>query len=312
MENQVEKLKQQQESYELFGIYYNSEELFLETIPTKIDIDLNIKISNTLEVSVEFLANNKKFNEFKIASMPQRHIDISNYINAFIPNFIMLGAQEDIQWRFIINDLIFTCNAVDYISFNEIFSAFIKANTTIPKEFNISLTITRTNNISNRKRVINQDRYQNLNGVRDKNIESPQEYFAKLCNPGIIEGTVRFDYKYKGLNKFAGLIKHSIYSKQDKQTTVFLLEYLYGKKISKSSTLKKIHNTLWSEPYNDFGIKDVSKMDKLYSCFASKYITTRNVYENLKKEGYKPKTDLARWKKVLQLESSSQAQNFGI
>jgi hypothetical protein len=181
-------------------------------------------------------------------------------------------------------------NSTGKFEYSQVFQDVVKQIDAIPKELTCEVHIKRTTNKEYRKQCY----YSRRNG------KTPEEVFQRICG-ATTNGNHNSGRNYR--NPFIGLIRRNIYSSY-KESAVFLIEYLYGKKIPISSTFNQIFKVLSGLPYDTFGILDVQqilKLEKEFNYLHSPDSCFKKLYNDIE---LKPKTDLKRWVKLKRLQKA--------
>lgn len=175
-------------------------------------------------------------------------------------------------------------------NYDVVFTDLIKKLDAIPKEVACDVRIKRQTNKEYRKNCYNQRRQG----------KTPEEVFQRICG-ATTNGNHTSGRNYR--NPFNGVVRKQIYGSY-KEAAVFMIEYLYGKKIPISSTFNQIFKILSTLPYDTFGLLDVQDILKLENEF--NYLHSPNAAFNklYNSVGIKPKTDLKRWVKSRRLSNT--------
>ena len=302
MSKEYEETLRQEKMFDKLSIYYDSKMHRMATIPTEIigKLVADIVVSNNGEICY---ATTLFHNETKVSC---RGHEIISQLNKLIPNFFINqdsnNEKEDYTIYFSSGTLkkerlqfAFKNTWNPKLSWGDVIQQIIKTQNNLPTTINLDFKITRETNSKLRK----------AKAVDELNAETPEEYFRNACSPGV--SSKESYYTRAGrFSKFLGSINNYIARKNSQVTRVFLLEYLYGKKLPKNSSLKEFHDTLSSMPYDDFSIKDVRKMKPLLRALEGWYNGITGLYRDLQNVGLKPKSDLRRWATVIK-----EAENLG-
>lgn len=139
--------------------------------------------------------------------------------------------------------------------------------------------------------------------ARKRGGKDPEKYFANACNPEFVQSTIGGDHLssyYRRRDAFRGDVKKAIFSLGYKDTCVMAIEYLYGVKFPKNLSYRQLFDKFASQPYNDFGVRDVQVMQKLLKVLEDRYADKSKLYAALVNSGVKCASKMVRWQKHIQ------------
>lgn len=267
MDLSTEEIQRRIKNYKLLNIHYDSGELLVKEVPTKISYTIDSELRKDSYYGIRYKHSVNK---------------ILGFANQKVADFFIADNIEEFNCKFKFGNKEIGVEVTRDFDFDKALLAYIETVEVVPKVINCDVVIERKPNVDARK-----DHY-----IRNRNGKTPEEVFLRICSA---EST--------GYNKpshwnspFKGLIRSQIYNSY-KDPAIFLIEYLYGKKLARNTTFKQIYRVLSGLPYDTFGLLDVQDIKKFDEHF--RYLhTVQSAYDTLYNTiGLKPKTDLKRWKK---------------
>lgn len=309
---------------DLLGIYYDSTEKKIQEIPSCISFTIEGKVLGAQGGNLTYEWSAKCGEKIYKFNTRYNNIEILPVLNIFQEDFyvtlgqyggahtkekftgaISFAIDKDIK---IVNERIDSFRTLD-----EMFIKYVSLciqNNKFPANPTISVVVNRETNAEFRRMVYAERRHEAV-GNRHSSNNSYNADYADLQKwfAGIIASGAQQHRWRKNRLEFNGLINRHI-AQKSKDTVLFLIEYLYGKKITKAKSLHQIHIDLAGMDSNDFGIKDAQEMVKFVKTLESRYDSPYEQYKKLQEAGFKSKYPLKRWqKKVIDVYNKNMQTN---
>lgn len=312
------------ELLEVLELYYDSHEQHLldksqENQQIVIDVSATAGTIDGYEYHINYNYT------FKINNLPledklgRYSAQLVDQINTVVPDFIPLILQEHMpaiskqdafEVSFLDQKLSLYSQHMRQL-YPLIFAAYCKGKSGIPLSYNFTVTIKRSINTEYRRIVAAHRRHDKLSRYHygDKRTTSCKEFADQLINSRSHSG-----YGQIRNMQVEGEIKRRVYN-LSKEAAVFAVEYLYGHKLNKTCKFGEIGQYLSNCGNQDFGLRDVQQLYNLYVALgvsSSGYRRHSNtdiyqLYSSLQQVA-PSKSDLKRWKKIIQAEIEAQAQ----
>ena len=284
---------------ELLDLYYDSNELKLLEEPKTLNCSIEANFSkvstdkysdNPLEFRFPNIINvNKNNNVSKQKTWigrikeqsPNFFLQLASYTN------VPISSQEMFKISYDNMQLVLYSEDISYM-FEKIVDFYVKSLEHIPFNIIFSFDLTKIPNTDYIKQFCALQRSRNFKTWSDEGLSVKQSIDRILTNQHHA-GYGRRAYR------FEGTLKHNIY-KMNKEQSIFVIEYLYGKKLSKSSSFSEIGKYLISTGINDFGLRDVQQLFRLYQICRNSNSSIKDLYNELFKI-LSPKGNLQRWEK---------------
>jgi len=273
----------------LLEIYYDSTDKKIETIPTTISFQLKGKLlgAQNGNLTYDWLAiHNAKEHKF------QRNTYSSNELLPFLNNFVEdfyvttdrysnhSPEKYDFDLCFKIDTKVVTSKKTNATTLDHLFVEYVNLCINFDKFLInpvIDVVVTRYNNEEYRRLVYTNRRVQAVGySTSNTTVKPEHKDLEKWFSSIIASGATQHRWRKNRL-EFNGIINKHI-AKKRKNSVLFLIEYLYGKKLSKSNSVYKIHIALAGLDANDFGIKDAQEMVKLVKALENSYNSLLELY----------------------------------
>jgi len=277
-----EQIKKEIEMKTLLQIPYDSMEYSIYSRPKTFKLEnLTVSYNNG---SIRLLNNTEQITD--------KHVN--DFINQKIKDFFIIqGSWYDAK---VLDKYKVILNISNKEIFNITYNNFIIKDSIIENIYNYYISNTNKNVTCTLLTEIvstNEERREYYYTIN----KTPENYFKELFSTQV-ESSRLGDNKSRSryYSPFPEKsFKRLIYNNLNKIEFLFCLEYLYGKKLSFSSTGKDMASVLANQPNTTFGIYDVQVFKTLTPKIQNKgpkYL--KSVFEEA---GIKPATDLKRWQK---------------
>ena len=274
---------------EILGIYIDTDKDDLYNAPSEHTVNCSVRLEKS-DVGFYFYDVQNPDTKFvKNHSLDTRPFPQYFFIDAFYINTEKVAIAATFENSLKLTTIVDANNSVMATAINKLTDEYLNTLNVIPKQFKVALHFKVIKNSNSR------DSYY-ARFLAD-GAKSPEEYAKNFTN-------VSVNYKHLTSKQSAyyafpheSAKRHIIY-KDKKYQVLFLIEYLYGHKLSHAMSYKQIAAKLASFPSTDFGFRDVKYMRRLANIIKQHHFNIKHELPELKKI-LEPKTDLKRWSKYL-------------
>lgn len=274
---------------EILGTYINTEKESYLKPKDELTFDMQFEVGDisrswsSLSVPISYTVNGKSHGAANIASIVNNLDENFDISSVYMYNF--RSPKE--SFEFYVEDKCICDKDNTGIDFGTIFQAIgvnDKKGVLFGQTFNTKVKI---------KRTVTDTEF------REKYLESQGEADPKKYFDEVLSDKTKNEYYWgRTVTGFQyGTLKNALTRSDRKDKLIFAIEYLYGNKLPKNTTMSQLRSTLASLPSKDFGIRDVKIMKKFLFKLNSFYISVGEYVEIFSEFGIKPATDLKRWTK---------------
>jgi len=278
----TDELKKKIDMMNLLQVPYNSAQLIDAESPNTVTFSVKLEI----EKSWHGL-------KYSVKDNPISSDAIKNHLPE---NFIIDSDREHFVVECQVNqsrhELTATGTSWKSLEFTHMILAALKDSYSIPKTVKMTCTFNRTRNEEDRSAYFNR-----VDGG------TPEEVLNRIFGAKVNERRleeVKGSYRGSWRSPFTeGSLKARIFSRE-KFCVAFLIEYFWGKKLSKNATNEQFARFLASAQNLRFGICDTQLANKFTEIL--RHTSIKALKSDLEAFGIKPATDLSRWYRMGYLE----------